>query len=100
MMWMKVAIVALVLWWWSQHPAHASKAASGDVELGDGDVNFVPDDGEWNPFYLKQPSLDLETPGAGGGRSASAVNPDMAALIDESDAAIRKFDAENPPLED
>jgi hypothetical protein len=98
-MWIKVAVVALLLWYWSQQPAHGSKAASGDVSLGDDfNVDFQPDDGEWNPFYRKSPSLDLETPGAGAGVSSTSSNPEMRRLIDESDAAIRQFDAENPPL--
>jgi hypothetical protein len=59
-----VIVVVILLWMSAANAAPAKKARTADVHIGDDyDVDFVVgagDSGEWNPYYVKKSSVDLE----------------------------------------
>jgi hypothetical protein len=56
-----VVVVLIVLWLLMSSANAAEKKAAGDVSLGDDfEVDFRKEGGEWNPFYVVKPSVELE----------------------------------------
>lgn len=55
-----VVVLVLALLWWSTADAAAEKKRTASVDIGDYDVTFNPNGGEWNPYYVKRSSVELE----------------------------------------
>jgi hypothetical protein len=91
----KIVVLVLFLWWCSSMSTPTKKVA-GDVGLGAGSVDFEPIDGEWNPFYVKKPSVDLEGVNDGAATTEEVNHRRMEELTAESAAAIRDFNETHP----